>query len=91
MSYRAGLRQTDTHLHINGTNIMQQAVSVGLSIPVVRSLSRFHIGAEYMTGGTQDNNLILEKGFNFIVGFTLTPAERWFFQPERWFFQRKYD
>jgi len=84
MSYRAGLRQTDTHLHINGTNIMQQAVSVGLSIPVVRSLSRFHIGAEYMTGGTQDNNLILEKGFNFIVGFTLTPAERWFFQ-------RKYD
>lgn len=84
MSYRAGVRQTDTHLHINGTNIMQRAVSVGLSIPVVRSLSRFHIGAEYMTGGKQDNNLILEKGFNFMVGFTLTPAERWFFQ-------RKYD
>ncbi len=84
MTYRAGLRNTDTHLKINSTAIKQQGVSVGLSIPVVRSLSRFHMGAEYMTNGTLDNNLVMEKGFNFMVGFTLTPSERWFFQ-------RKYD
>jgi hypothetical protein len=84
MSYRAGIRNTQTHLKVNGTQIAQQAVSVGISIPVVRSMSRFHIGAEYMTSGTHDNELIMEKGFNFMVGFTLTPSERWFFQ-------RKYD
>lgn len=84
MSYRAGLRQTDMHLNINGTAIKQQAVSLGISIPVVRSLSRLHLAAEYMTSGTHDNNLIQEKGFNFMIGFSLTPSERWFFQ-------RKYD
>lgn len=84
VSYRVGVRQTDTHLYIQNTPIKQQAASVGISIPVIRSLSRFHAGVEYMTGGTLDNNLIFEKGFNFMVGLTLTPAERWFYQ-------RKYD
>lgn len=84
MSYRAGIRNTQTNLTVNGTQITQKAVSVGISIPVVRSMSRFHFAAEYMTSGTHENELIMEKGFNFIVGFTLTPSERWFFQ-------RKYD
>ncbi len=84
LSYRMGVRQGQTHLNIHNTSITQKAISAGISIPVVRSLSRFHISAEYMTNGTTENQLILEKGFNFMVGFTLTPSERWFYQ-------RKYD
>jgi len=84
MAYRLGARNTDTYLIFGDQKIVQQAISAGLSIPIVRTDSKFHIGAEYGTNGTTSSGLIQEDFINFMVGFSLTPRETWFFQ-------RKYD
>lgn len=78
MHYRAGFRNTDTYLNLNKIAIVQNAVSAGLSIPVLKSESKFHIGAEYGTGGTLEKGLVKEEFWNFQIGFTFTPRELWF-------------
>jgi hypothetical protein len=86
MSYRIGIRQSSSYLLINGQTIGQQAISAGFSIPLIasRSTSRFHLGAEYGTGGTSDFGLIKEDFLSIQIGFTLNPFEKWFVR-------RKYD
>ena len=80
MQYRVGLRNTDTYLNLNQIAIEQRAVSAGISIPVLKSDSKFHLGAEYGIGGTLDTGLVKEQFWNFQVGFTFTPREPWFNQ-----------
>lgn len=86
--YRVGARSANTYITIDGTNIKQQAVSAGLSIPMIasKSTSKFNIGVEYGTLGTTSNNLVKENFLTIQVGFSLTP---YFINP--WFVQRRYD
>lgn len=87
-TYRLGVRNTNTYLNIREQNITQQAVSAGVSIPILssRSTSRFNFAVEYGRGGTTTNGLLEEEFFNVQLGFSLTPH---FLNP--WFVQRRYD
>jgi hypothetical protein len=86
ITYRAGYRTSESALYINETQVIQKGVSAGITIPVIKSSSKFHIGAEYGTNGTIENGLVKETYLNFQVGLTLTPSAF-----DRWFRQTKYD
>lgn len=86
LTYRAGYRTSESALFLNETQVIQQGVSAGLSIPVIKSSSKLHIGAEYGTNGTTDSGLVKENYLNIQVGLTLTPSTF-----DRWFRQTKYD
>lgn len=87
-TYRLGVRSTSTYIRIREENIRQQAVSAGISIPILssRSTSRFSLAVEYGNGGTTANGLLKENFLSVQAGFTLTPH---FLNP--WFVQRRYD
>lgn len=80
LTYRMGVRTTDTYLKLNGNVIQQRAVSFGLAIPVLKSESKLHLGVEYGEGGLMTDGLVREQFWNFQIGFTLTPRELWFNQ-----------
>ncbi|MBX7050691.1 MAG: hypothetical protein K1X54_01505 [Flavobacteriales bacterium] len=86
MHYRLGVRQYNSSLILSDHQIIQQGVTAGLSIPVIKSTSKFHLAAEYGVMGTTDAGLVQEKYLNFSVGFTLTPSIF-----DKWFRQIKYD
>ncbi len=86
LNYRAGIRSTQSSLYINETRVLQQGISAGITIPIIKSASKFHIGAEYGVNGTTENSLVKENYLNIQVGLTLTPSAF-----DRWFRQVKYD
>jgi hypothetical protein len=86
LNYRVGYRSYASELTLNNTRIVQEATSAGVSVPFVRSQSKFHIGAEWGTRGTQEAGLVEEKYFGFMVGLSLSPSSF-----DRWFRQVKYD
>lgn len=87
-TYRLGVRSTQMNLTLRDQNIRQEAISAGISMPILssRSTSRFNFGVEYGTGGTTVNGLLQEDFITLQIGFTLTPH---FLNP--WFVQRRYD
>jgi hypothetical protein len=84
--YRAGYRSYQSELVVNSVRIVQQATTAGITIPITRSQSRIHLGAEWGTRGTREANLVEEKYLGFMVGFSLSPSSF-----DRWFRQVKYD
>jgi hypothetical protein len=84
--YRAGYRSYQSELVVNSVRIVQQATTAGITIPITRSQSRIHLGAEWGTRGTREANLVEEKYIGFMVGFSLSPSSF-----DRWFRQVKYD
>jgi hypothetical protein len=86
MYYRVGFRNNQSELTINGIQISQRAYTAGLTIPIIRSQSRLHLGIESGTRGTTDSGLVEEKQIGFMIGFSLTPSVF-----DRWFRQIKYD
>jgi len=85
MNYRLGYRHHDTYMELSGEQISQQTLCAGLSTPLARSASRFHISVEY-TETAFNTNLIPEKTVRLLIGFSLTPSAF-----DRWFRQIKYD
>lgn len=86
MYYRVGYRNLRSELAINGIQISQTAYTAGLTIPIIRSQSRLHLGIESGTRGTTEAGLVEEKQIGFMIGFSLTPSVF-----DRWFRQIKYD
>jgi hypothetical protein len=86
LQYRVGYRSYESELTINNIRITQQATTAGISIPFVRSQSKFHLGAEWGTRGTREGGLVEEKYLGFMVGLSLSPSSF-----DRWFRQVKYD
>ncbi len=86
LNYRLGARSTESSLLLNDTRIRQSGISGGISIPVIKSSSKFHLGAEYGSTGTTAAGLVKEDYLNFMIGFSLTPSAF-----DRWFRQVKYD
>jgi len=82
ISYRAGFHYTTGNLKINGTQIDEYAVSIGLGLPFRKSKSTVNIGLEYGKKGTTDNNLINENFTRISIGFSAYDI---------WFLKRKYD
>lgn len=81
MSYRFGIRYTQTYLELNENQLNEFGISFGLSLPLARTRSTINIGMEAGRRGTTNYNLIEETFFRFSVGFSVL---------ERWFEQRRY-
>lgn len=83
MQYRVGVRSTDTYYLISSSDVVQQAMSAGISIPFTaiksrnQGFSKFYIGVE--TGESSGENIMVKEKFtNFQIGLSLIPFERWF-------------
>jgi hypothetical protein len=85
MNYRLGYRHHNSYMELSGQQISQQTLSAGLSAPLAKSTSRFHISAEF-TETAFNTTLIPEKTIRFLFGFSLSPSVF-----DRWFRQIKYD
>jgi len=87
VDYRFGLRYDKTYLNLNGQDIKDMALSIGLGLPIraERGLSSYYkvnLSAEMGQRGTLSSNLVKERYFNFTVSFMLN---------DRWFQRYKYD
>jgi hypothetical protein len=80
--YRGGFRYENTGLIINGTKIMDGALTLGLGMPLKGAFSNVNIGFELGNRGTKSAGLVREHYMNFKVGLSLN---------DRWFVKRKYD
>jgi hypothetical protein len=87
-NYRLGARLTPTYVTVQDEQITEQAISAGLTIPLLssRSASKIHFGMEIGHRGKNEGNMIREDFTNFYIGFSLSP-----FYKNAWFVQRKYE
>ena len=81
VSYRLGGFYEQTYLNINGQSINKLGVTLGMTLPVPRTLSKVNVGLEFGKCGTKSANLIQESYVNLTVGVSIY---------ERWFQKRKY-
>lgn len=81
VTYRAGFHYDQTYYNIYGTSINKFGVTLGLGLPVQRSLTTFNVAVEFGSMGTTANNLVKESYFNISVSMSIF---------DRWFIKRKY-
>ncbi len=80
--YRAGLRQEETGLNINGESIKEFGISFGVGLPMKGGMSNTNIGLEIGKRGTTNSGLIQENFINLHINLSLN---------DRWFQKRKYN
>ena len=85
-TYRIGMKSVETYVGLNGNNIVQEAFTCGLQMPMrsSKTTSSLCLSAEFGTYGTAAETSTKENYATFLIGFKLHPFERWFVQ-------RKYD
>lgn len=85
-TYRLGMKSTETYVGLNGNNIVQEAFTCGLQMPMrsSKTTSSLCLSAEFGTYGNANETATKENYASFLIGFKLHPFERWFVQ-------RKYD
>lgn len=85
-TYRLGLKSSETYVGLNGNNIVQEAFTCGLQMPMrsSKTTSSLCLSAEFGTYGNASETSTKENYASFLIGFKLHPFERWFVQ-------RKYD
>ena len=81
VSYRLGGFYEQTFLNIKGTSINKIGVTLGLTLPVPKTMSKVNLGLELGKCGTKSANLIQERYINLTVGVSIF---------ERWFLKRMY-
>lgn len=84
VTYKVGVRYSNTRLNINNKQLTEYGINFGLTLPVkpFKRISYLHLGAEYNSRGSINDNLIREDYYRFVLGFTLV---------DRWFRRYKYD
>lgn len=88
-SYRLGGYYSTTYLQLNGTQLNDYGVTLGLGLPLPTqvysrgSISHINLALELGQRGTLASNLIKEGYINIRLGFTLNDGG--------WFIRRKYD
>jgi hypothetical protein len=80
--YRGGLKYTKTGTIINSTEIDEKAITFGMGLPILGSISNANIGLEYGQRGTTSHGLIQENYFTLALSFSLN---------DKWFGHRKID
>ena len=85
-TYRLGMKSSETYVGLNGNNIIQEAFTCGLQMPMrsSKTTSTICLSAELGTYGNAQETATKENYASFLIGFKLHPFERWFVQ-------RKYD
>ncbi|QXP57087.1 hypothetical protein H0I25_04635 [Cellulophaga sp. HaHa_2_95] len=76
ITYRAGLRVSQTGLEINNEDINDFGITFGTGLPLGRDISNLNIGFEIGKRGTIDAGLIKENYFKVNIGLSLN--DRWF-------------
>ena len=86
MNYRIGARYNTGNLVLNNKSIADFAVSAGVGLPAgggrFKLFTMLNISTEYGIYGTSQNQLIQERYFRVVLGFTFN---------DRWFIKSKYD
>ena len=70
------------NLEMDSGLLQDYTISLGLGLPIPKTLSEANIGFQYGFRGTTDNDLIQEKYFNIIFSITFN---------DKWFVKRKID
>ena len=81
ITYRAGFHYDQTYYNVYGTSINKYGVTLGLGLPVQRSLTTFNVAVEFGALGTTNNNLVKESYFNISISMSIY---------DRWFIKKKY-
>ena len=68
ITYRAGLRYTQSYLELRGQRINEFGISLGIGLPLPRTRSTINLAAEFGSRGTISNNLIKENFVKFTLG-----------------------
>lgn len=77
--WRMGLRLTDDYLIVNGAQLNDRAISAGVSLPLLGSLSRTRLDLGFEYGQRGEEDLLQERYMNVFFGISYTPfGERWF-------------
>ena len=76
VTYRGGFKFEKTGLVVNSTSINDVGMTLGVSLPIIGSLSNVNLGIEYGKRGTTTAGLIQENYFNLNVSFSLN--DKWF-------------
>jgi len=82
VTYRAGYRYENTGLIINNQAINDNALTLGLGMPLRGTFSNVNVGFEFGSRGTKNAGLVKEDYINFSVGLSFN---------DRWFQKRKYN
>ena len=82
VSYRFGGFYEKTFLNIDGNSINKIGATVGVSLPVPKTMSKINLGLEFGNCGTKSANLIRERYVNLTIGISIC---------ERWFVKRMYN
>lgn len=81
ITYRAGFHYDQTYYNVYGTSINKYGVTLGLGLPVQRSLTTFNVAVEFGALGTTNNNLVKESYFNISISMSIY---------DRWFIKKRY-
>lgn len=86
--FRLGGRYSTNYLKFEDYQLIDKAVSAGFNFPLSKSqsYSSINFGMEFGTQGTQENGLLQQDYFNFMIGLTLLPHRF-----NKWFVKRKYN
>lgn len=76
INYRAGISYEKTGLVVKNKSITDQAITLGLGLPVGGAFSNINVGFEYGKRGTIYNGLIRETYANITVGLSFN--DKWF-------------
>ena len=80
--YRLGLYSNQTYLNINQQQLNENALTLGVGLPLKKSGSLLNLSVAMGKMGTIDDHLIQEKFVNFKIGFIFSDI---------WFIKRKFD
>jgi hypothetical protein len=80
ISYRGGIRYTNSFLKIDGEQYRKISGIVGVGLPISRNLSNINIAVEVGTMGKSSPTLIKETFINIFIGFRLNDI--WFIKPK---------
>lgn len=76
VKYRVGFRYDKTYLNFGNTPLNEIGITIGLGLPVPRSLSTINLGLELGKRGTTSNNLIQDNYVKLTMDISIW--ERWF-------------
>ncbi len=81
ITYRAGLHFDQTYYNLYGKSINRYGLTLGVGLPVPRSLTSFNVAIEFGSMGTIKNNLVKENYFNLSISMSIH---------DRWFVKKRY-
>jgi hypothetical protein len=81
MTYRAGMRYSQTPMLYDGKSVMDKAVTLGLGMPI-RGIGEVNFAAEYGRRGSTANGGVREDYIGIALSLTLM---------ELWFVKYKYE